>query len=78
MQDQFCQPLRLQHGPDSISKHQSLSDHGQSPEHPSPRENFQFQSRRSATSCVYERRPQPCDGEIRMRIVKKIVTAHAD
>ena len=27
---------------------------------------------------MYERRPHPCDGEIRMRIVKKFVTAHAD
>ena len=34
----FCQPLRLQHGPDSKSKRQNLSDHRQSPEHPSPRE----------------------------------------
>ena len=40
--------------------------------------NFQFQSGRSATACVYECRPQPCDGEIRMRIVKKSVTADAD
>ena len=27
---------------------------------------------------MYERRPHPCDGEIRMHIVKKFVTAHAD
>ena len=26
---------------------------------------------------MYERRPYPCDGEIRMRIEKKFVTAHA-
>ena len=35
-------------------------------------DNFQFKSGRSATACVYERRPQPCDGEIRMRIVKSL------
>ena len=75
MQDQIREPLRLQHVPDSRSKRQNLSDHGQSPKHPSPRELSV--SIRSATACVYERRPQPCDGEKCMRVVKKLLTAHA-
>ena len=77
MQDQFRQPLRLKQGPDSKSKRQNLSGHGQSPKHPSSQE-LTVSIRTSATACVYERRPHPCDGEIRMRIVKKFVTAHAD
>ena len=77
MQDQFRQPLRLKQGPDSKSKRQNLSGHGQSPKHPSSQE-LSVSIRTSATACVYERRPHPCDGEIRMRIVKKFVTAHAD
>ena len=43
-------PLRIQHGPDSKSKRENLSDHGQSPKHPSPRELSV--SIRSATACV--------------------------
>ena len=77
MQDQFRQPLRLKQGSDSKSKRQNLSGHGQGPKHPSSQE-LSVSIRTSATACVYERRPQPCDGEIRMRIVKKFVTAHAD
>ena len=78
VQDQFRRPLRLQHGPDSKSKRQNLSDHGQSPKHLSPQELSVSIRISSATACVYERRQQSCDGEICMRIVKKFVTAHAD
>ena len=78
MQDRFRQPLRLQHGPDSKSKRQNLSDHGQSPKHPSPQELSVSIRISSATACMNERRPQPCDGGIRMRIVKNSVTTHAD
>ena len=74
MQDQFRQPLRLKQRPDSKSKRQNLSGHGQSPKHPSSQE-LSVSIRTSATAC--ERRPHPSDGEIRMRIVKKFVTAHA-
>ena len=77
MQDQFRQPLRFKQGPDSKSKRQNLSGHGQSPKHPSSQE-LSVSIRTSATACVYERRQHPCDGEIRMRIVKKFVTAHVD
>ena len=77
MQDQFRQPLRLKQRPDSKSKRQNLSGHGQSPKHPSSQE-LSVSIRTRATACVYERRPHPCDGETRMRIVKKFVTAHAD
>ena len=70
MQDQFRQPLRLKQGPDSKSKRQNLSGHGQSPKHPSSQE-LSVSVRASAAACVYERRPHPCDGGIRMRIVKK-------
>ena len=77
MQHQFRQPLRLKQRPDSKSKRQNLSGHGQSPKHPSSQE-LSVSIRTRATACVYERRPHPCDGEIRMRIVKKFVTAHAD
>ena len=77
MQDQFRQPLRLKQGSDSKSKRQNLSGHGESAKHPSSQE-LSVSIRTSATACVYERRPHPCDGEIRTRIVKKFVTAHAD
>ena len=65
VQDQFRQPLRLKQRPDSKSKRQNLSGHGQSPKHPSSQE-LSVSIRTSATACVYERRPHPCDGEIRM------------
>ena len=53
MQDQFRQPLRLKQGPDSKSKRQNLSGHGQSPKHPSSQE-LSVSIRTSATACVYE------------------------